>query len=149
MKMGLDSLIHILIAGVGQLSIFLARSRAVRVLKSWISEITQSPVSLVLYQWSEGMLCTYCSCMAPGKLSGGVPDPSLPAGIQNLSPIKCLIGIIGLLTEAHGKEVLERVAKIQYRRAPSFNLCCIQVYIPIVPVPFPAVNGHHVLATTR
>lgn len=87
--------------------------------------------------------------MAPGKLPGGVPAPSLPAGIQNLSPIKCLIGIIGLLTDAHGEEVLERVAKIQYRRAPSFNFCCIQVYIPCIPIPFLAVNEHHVLATTR
>lgn len=58
-----------------------------------------------------------------GKLPGEVPAPSLPAGIQNLSPIKCLIGIIGLLTDAHGEEVLERVAKIQYRRASSFKLC--------------------------
>lgn len=82
-----------------------------------------------------------------GKLPGEVPAPSLPAGIQNLSPIKCLIGIIGLLTDAHGEEVLERVAKYNIEEHQASTSATRN--IPCIPVPFLAVNKHHVLATTR
>lgn len=62
--------------------------------------------------------------MAPGKLPGGVHAPSLPAGgIQDFSPIKYLTDIIGLLADVQGQEVLERVAKIQYKIMPHSNFC--------------------------
>lgn len=81
--------------------------------------------------------------MAPGKLPGGVLAPSLPAGIQNLSPIKCLIGIIGLLTDAHGERFLREWLKYNIEKNQVSTSAARN--IPCIPVPFLVVNEHHSL----